>query len=625
MSSKTPETTTDPATGKKYPAVKGMRVFMGNYVPENYTDIQSALRLFGQEEDGCKKFEYWKAFVTLNWPEPIFIWDEWADLFFAALCGYKELIEKIIGSPIDSEGKWWQKCMSTGCASSGKSSKAAMWILGCWLVAQKHTSCILTSTSLQMLQKRIWAELCEWIKKSKWRLGGGEKRLATDVLEIVPSDLIIRYTKDDSRSAIFGIAVKTGGDPQEAVDRIKGIHNRAVYVVIDEMTAVPAAITSACSNLNKGTKRFGLLGIGNALPSENQHTVYCEPAGGWNTTTVDCQFWLTKKGGCCVHFDGHLSPALRDPDRFHFYVNREQLDSDRIEFGGENTPEYWTTDRGYWPPTGLSNSVMDLALFAQFKVEDKAVWKRGFTVGAAFDPAFEGGDRRVLYPFKWGEFASGITGIEYQKPIIVGIDVQTDVRWIHYAISDAVQKVCENYEIDEVKMPILPANFISDTSGEGGGLFSVMSGRWSAEIQSVEFGVGADKTVISPDRPVTYYELYGNKVTMLYYVLRRFIEGGQVKGLTDQETRSELIGREKKQRTGKTVLIPKSEMKTIRHKSPDKADACVIGAEFLRRQGVVPSGKTGGAELLSLEKWNEHAEEIALEEESYDDGEAAYA
>lgn len=602
--------------GKRYQKIKGKRVYCGKYFPDNWKDWECRLMLFGLADPGKVRFEHWKAFVLIMWTNPLFIWDEWADLFFGALCGYKELVEELTGETITTEHKWWAKVMSTGAASTGKSSKAAMWILGCWLCAREHTSCILTSTSLDMLKKRIWAELCDWIGKSRFKLP----------LEIVPSDLIIRYSKADSRSAIFGIAVKSGGDAQEAVDRIKGIHNRCVYVVIDEMTAVAPAITTACSNLNKGTKRFQLLGLANALPSENQHTIYCEPEGGWPTVNVDKQFWITKKGGCCIHFDGHRSPALLDPKRFHFYINKEQLDADRVEYGGENTPEYWTNDRGYWPPTGLSNSVMDGALLAQFHVEDVAVWKRGFTMGAAFDPAFEGGDRRVLYPFKWGEFASGVVGIEYQKPIIVPVDISTEVRWIHYAISDAVQAICEKYEVDNRAMPILPENFISDTTGEGGGLFSVMSGRWSATIQSVEFGGAAEKVVISPDRPVTYYELYGNKVTMLYYVFRRFVEGDQIRGLTDAETRSELTGREKYIKNGKTVVQPKREMKNIRHKSPDKGDACILASEFLRRKGVVPAGKTGGGIQLSMDKWNEMVAEREIDEEqSYTDSEAAYA
>lgn len=500
--------------------------------------------------------------------------------------------------------------------NTGKSSKAALWILGEWLCAQAHTSVILTSTSLDQLKRRIWSELCEWISKCKEALP----------LEIVQSDTEIRYKKGDKKNAIFGIAVKSGGDAQEAVDRIKGIHNRRVFVVIDEMTAVPAAIIAACSNLNKGTLQFQKLGLGNALPSENPHTVQCEPLNDWNSVTVNNEFWLTKKGGCCIHFDGHKSPALRDPKKFHFYINKQQMDADKKEYGGENTPEYWTNDRGFWPPTGLSNTVMDVALLNQFEVDKTAIWKSGWVMCASFDPAFEGGDRRVLQPFKMGQFSNGETGIEFQPPIIVGVDMTQDVRWIHYQIADKVMNLCQNYECDGKKTPILPENFISDTTGEGGGLFSVMSGLWSPKIQSVEFGGAPEKVQISPDRPSTYYEIYRNKVTMLWYILRRYIEGSQVRGLTDTETRNELTKREKKMEGGKTQVLPKSKMKGLGHKSPDKGDASVIAAWFMFKKGVTPAGNTGTAIMFHVEHWNEQADKINLSEEEYDysDNEGAY-
>lgn len=598
--------------GKKYAKVEGKTFYMGRWFNPALKEWQMRLYLFGITPEGPQKFQHWKAWVQMVWPEPIFIWDEWCDLYFAALCGDKETIERITGKPFVSEDKWWMKVISTGCASSGKSSKAAMWVLGKWLCAREHTSVILTSTSLGMLQKRIWAELCEWIRKSKFPLP----------CEIVPSDLIIRYSKGDSRSAIFGVAVKSGGDTQEAVDRIKGIHNRRVFVVIDEMTAVAPAITAACSNLNKGTTEFQLQGLANAVPGENEHTRYCEPTHGWNTVTVEDQFWTTKMGGCCLHFDGHRSPALKEPQRFPFYVNQEQLDADVKQFGGENTPEYWTNDRGYWPPTGLSNAVMDLALLNQFEVEKPAIWKEAWTMGAAFDPAFEGGDRRVLYPFKFGEFSSGVTGIELQRPIIVAIDITTDVRWIHYAIADAVENHCKSYQCDGKPAAISPKNFIMDTSGEGGGLFSVLSGRWSLDIQSVEFGGAAEKVQIYPDRPTTYHELYGNKVTMLWYAFRTYAEGGQVRGLTDSQTRKELIARNKSGKVGKITVQPKKEMKLAMHNSPDMADSCVLTAEFLRRLGVPAAGKTGGGSLLSLDQWNREAEEINSYSEEFNYEEA---
>jgi hypothetical protein len=165
-----------------------------------------------------------------------------------------------------------------------------------------------------------------------------------------------------------------------------------------------------------------------------------------------------------------------------------------------------------------------------------------------------------------------------------------------------------------------------DVTGEGGGLFSIMSGRWSPKIQPVEFGGAAEKVQISPDRPTTWHELYGNRVTMLYYAFRRFVEGGQIRGLRHTATIKELTSREKKMRAGKTVVLPKSECKAILGKSPDFADAAVIIAEFLRRKGVAPAGSTGGGGTLDFKKWNEMVAKMnPTDQYNYRDEGAAYA
>lgn len=585
------------------------KVYRAN-VPQQWRDDHVFLHLFGRYPAGEDKFNCWKGWVMEHWPEPIFIWDRWSDIFFAAACGHAKLIEQLTGYQIDVKHEWWRYIILAGNASSGKTSRVAMWMLGNWVIEQEKTSCVLTSTSIDQLKRRTWSELVHWITDSRFGFKG--------ILEIVTSDTLIRLPSSkedpmDTKAAIFGRAVDQGGSTQNAVDRIKGVHNWRMFVGVDEMTSMPEAITKACRNLKKGTKEFQFFGLGNPNSHDDQHGIFSEPIDGWNNITVEDEFWLTAKGGCCIHFDGMKSPGIAEPEKYHFYTNQNDIDEDLDFFGGENDPGFWSETRGFWPPGGLSNIVIDPALFDQFSVKDGAIWKNGFEMCAFLDPAFEGGDRRVLYPFKMGEFTNGITGIEYQDPIIVSVDMTKDKRWIHYQIADAVQNLCENWTdpITDTKMPIVPANFMADTSGEGGGLFSIMSGRWSPAIHPCEFGGAADKTQIFPDRPTTHYEEYANRVTMLYYVLRRYIEGGQIKGLSDPETRTELSTRPKDNpRGGKKAILPKSKVKGAKRRSPDKADAAVGCTEFMRLRGVAPSGTTGAVAALSAEVWNKAARKI---------------
>lgn len=587
------------------------------FCPKDWRDDHVMLDAFGRAKHGEWKYHWFRAWVQEHWPEPIFYFDRWSEIFFSACCGYREKIEGLTGCVIDVQYAWWRYVLAAGGASSGKSSRCAMWFLANWLAEQIQTSCVLTSTSIEQLKKRVWSELLRWISDSRIGFQG--------VLEVVASDTLVREpTKDEpanTKRGIFGRAVDQGGSTQAAVDRIKGVHNTRMFVCTDEMTSMPEAITKACRNLKKGTKEFQFFGLANPSSHDDQHGVYCKPLHGWDSISVEDEVWLTEKGGICVHFDGMKSPGIKEPDKYHFYTNQEDIDED-IEFhGGENDPAFWAETRGFWASGGLGRNIMDTALLEQFHTGDAAIWKRGYTMCAAFDPAFEGGDRRVLQPFKLGEFDSGVMGMELMPPIVVAVDMTQDKRWLHYQISDAVQEKCENYESDGRKDPILPQNFMMDTSGEAGGLFSIMSGRWSPLIQACEFGGAADKEPMFPDRPTTWYEKYSNRVSMLWYVFRRFVEGGQIRGLTDAETKAELTGRrrEEKLRGGKTAIEPKKEMKKMKHRSPDKADACVVAAELMRKRGVGFSGATGAVTVVTPDAWNKWAEQMNHDEESYSD------
>lgn len=590
------------------PVKDGKRCYRNVWLDRRYAKWQCELYLFGISDPGEVKFRLWKAFVQELWPEPIFFWDEWCDLFFGALCGAAETVERVSGTKPSPDRKWWLNVVFWGASSTGKSAKAAMWILGNWLVDQQHTMAVLTSTSMKMLSERIWADLVLWIGKAK-------VNMKKTLLEVINSDMEIRWNPDDRKGMIAGAAVKSGGDVNEAVDRIKGKHNRRVFVVVDEMTSVPNAIVVACRNLNKGTQEFQLIGMANPREWTDPCGQRSEPINGRGSISVESTFWETEFG-CVVRFDGLKNPGLKD-SRLYFYPTQEQLDADAKELGGVNSPEYWTGVRGFIPPSGLSTTVMDEALLTQFEVEKPAIWKHQWTMCAFLDPAFEGGDRRVLYPAKKGLFATGVEGLEFLDPIVVGVDAQTDIRWLHYAIGDKVQQICESFVVDGEKHPILPGDFIMDTTGEGGGLFNVMSGRWSNEIRACEFGGGAEKVQISPDRPTTYFELYSNRVTAMWYRMRRYIEGGQIRGLTHSGTRQELTSRDKLMKNGKIMAEPKKEMKKRGLRSPDFADAAVIGAEFLFVTGVQPAGKTGGGSMIDFEKWNAFVEKTDMGDYDY--------
>lgn len=579
----------------------GKRFYCNKWIPKDWQDWQAQLWLFGTTA-GEVRYGHLRDLIGMLWPEPVFIWDEWAELFFAACCGARETVERLTGKKIEDESEdWYRRICLTGSGASGKSAKVAIYILCCWLCDQQRTTAVLTSTAMEQLKRRIWHALLKWINSCAVQLP----------LEPLPSDCEIRWAAGDKLGCIFGIPVQAGGEEQTAIDRCKGLHNTVTYLVVDEATSMPMAMDGVESNLRKGTKRHQAFYLGNASDHNDLHGLNMEPIGGWDSITADDTFWLNKRGGCSLHFDGLKSPRLRDDAKFHYYVGAEDIRIEALN-GGENTLRWWSEVRGFWPASGLTNTVMDEPMLVQFEAEKPAIWKESFTMGSSFDPAYEGEDRAVLYPFKFGGFASGVIGLEFQEPVIIRGDSSQDKRWLSYSIADNVQKYCDGYTINGVKHPILPENFCEDTTGEGGSFHSILSARWSPKIKGVEFGGAAEKTLINAALPETWHERYGNKVAMIWFLFRSYVEGGQVRGLTHANTRKELCDRQRAMKSGKLIVEPKKDMKG---RSPDFGDAACIATFFLYMTGRLPSGVTAASPATNLSEWNAAADKANLGDE----------
>ena len=92
------------------------RISYDNFaLPPGYEPWHLCLTKFGLGK-GEEKLKWFKRLVTELWPEPLFMWDRWSDLFFGALCGAKETVESTIGAKIESDYPWWEQLTATGAA-----------------------------------------------------------------------------------------------------------------------------------------------------------------------------------------------------------------------------------------------------------------------------------------------------------------------------------------------------------------------------------------------------------------------------------------------------------------------------------------------------------------------------
>jgi hypothetical protein len=128
----------------------------------------------------------------------------------------------------------------------------------------------------------------------------------------------------------------------------------------------------------------------------------------------------------------------------------------------------------------------------------------------------------------------------------------------------------------------------------------------------VEFGGRPGKEAVSQTNAKRCDEEYDRMVTSLWFWFRLLVQNEQVRGL-DQESATEFCRRYYEMK-GKYISIEtKAKMKERTRKSPDLADACVIGAELMKKRGGLKLAKVKYEEGSVKRSWTEFQRKRSLE------------
>lgn len=454
----------------------------------------------------------------------------------------------------------------TGPASGGKTFGAALYAVLFWLCAPHETGVLLCSTTLDGLKRRIWGEIRKLFMSARKTFRTGN---------LVDSKTAIQSTKGDAKLGLFGLAV-AAGEEQKALGRIIGFHPKRILVIVDELTDVGWSIVEAATNLFTAKARAQFIGIGNALSHFDSHGKMSEPLDGWDSVSVENEKWKTKRGGVCLHFDGFKSPnILEGKPRYRFLMTQADITKTANEHG-ENSPQMWRMRRGFWCPEGTVRSVLTESIIQKFRAMEKAQWRGEYTVGAALDPAFEGGDRCVLRKVKWGEGEGGLETMELCEIYIIKVSLVSPEP-IHYQIARAVKSKCIEWGVEA-------RNFGMDSTGEGGGLASIIATEWSPDFLQVEFGGRASENPVSKINSKRCCDEYFNKVTEIWFGFRTALINGQIRGL-DADTAIEFCSRIYTVEA-KIRMESKTDMKKRANgKSPDFADDAAIACALVLARG----------------------------------------
>lgn len=500
---------------------------------------------------GEGRYEHARNLAAMLLPKSL----EWHDFSIAALRSF-------------CEEKHSAVC---GAGGTSKSTIAGFFAL-LWIMAAPNDSAVLiASTSIDAAKKRIWKPLRQFYSELVRMFG----KVGETVLIGNPRPCI-RSSPQDSAHGIYVVAVAKG-EIDKGIESLKGFHPKRLLMIVDECDAVSQAVIDVEVNQQIGTLEYKQILLGNDPSMFNPLGRCMEPEHGKPVTLAN-KDWISTKGIHCLRFDAYDSPNIRDKDKWQGIVRQKDIDVAIKNYGGENSPQFWIMMRGLHPPEGADNTVLSEALLLRYNCRSRdVVWLSGFILSGMLDPAF-GGDGCIFRTFRRGADTSGKMRVLLDEVIPIQINSNDRITPPEYQIAHQVKALC-------LARSISPEEFISDVTGTGRGVNSVLKVEWSPRINECQFG-GAPGTIpVSEENPMPACDEYDRKVTELWFSFREFVKADMIRGL-DTETAVEFCQRRFEVKNRKTSVEAKTDMKARGIASPDRADALVAGIHMLREKGV---------------------------------------
>lgn len=530
------------------------------------------------DQGAPRRIDLFKAIANKIVPN-YFEWHSWTEKIIQAGC----------------ENKW---IGLAGCSGSAKTYNIVGFACTWWLAKPEASSVILCSTTIKSLRKRAWTE----VQRYHTSMAGGDR-----YGNFVDSKTLWQCKKGDDRHAIHAMAVEEGSI-QKVADNIKGIHTERQLVVIDEATAVSAAIYDAVGNLYSYPREFLMFCIGNPRSKLDQMGRFCEPVQGWSSVNIESEEWETKpqidgQTGIVLRFDAEKSPNIIEGRLVSKHLpTKEKVEMRRAKLGSQDDPNYWSNDRGFWAPDGISNTVLTQSAISMHKADGKHLFTgRWFMILGAMDPAFGGADRAILRFGKLGEIAKDVWGLQAFRPIEIRLSATLSGEYpISYQIKDQLVQHCNKVIMDGAKFICLPENVGIDDSSRAG-VCDVIQREWSSKVLRIDFGGSPSMDTVNYEDHTLATDRYNDKATEMWFRIRDAVASEQLKGI-EPDTGQELCNR-LYENNGKVIKLQpkirdlKSGMKSYKSmfgNSPDNADALAILLEVARIRGfrLAPVGTT---------------------------------
>lgn len=490
-----------------------------------------------------------------------------------------------------------------GPSSSGKSSTLALYVLVMYYAFPNNTTVLVSSTTRDALELRIWGEIKMLHKEAKQKLDWLPGNL-TDSKQLISTD-----GKDvegrDFRNGMIGRPCKRGSEWVGLGDYV-GIKNENMYVVADESQLMPDGFLKSIANL-RSNKQCRTYVLGNLNDLGTPLGQAAEPEHGWDSlpdTDVSRAYNTRWCDGRAIQLIGMDSPQLDFPvgaEPFGPLIGRQYIEQCAQDYG-RDTPLFNMFASGKIPRGTLENRVISKQICLKFNAFEEVSWGHDpLTKLYGMDVSYtaEHGDRTVGIPMAYGKDTEGKLRLAcLERPLIFSPSDRA-TGTIEEQLASQLLAECKRLDIP-------PTHVFYDGTGRSSFTAAVMR-LWSTSVNPIEFGGTAtnrpnfigrryqedDGYKRNKGDLLPCDQVFGKMVSELWFALRYLIEADQCRQLSEEVAKEAYLRLWKLTSGNKMDVEPKKDLKLRLGRSCDLADALVCGIEGARRLGFA-LGNLGG-------------------------------
>jgi len=525
-----------------------------------------------QTECGEGLFHHYKALQSILWPSHDH--HRWSDLVLSNIL--KNSVTAILGPK-----------------SSGKTHDVAAYALADYWCFPEYTGILISSTTRDALELRIWGEIKKLFKEAKQRLPWLSGVLI-DYKHCVATDDIEEEIARDLRNGIIGIPCMVGGK-YVGLGKYVGFKNLRVRLLGDECQFMGDGFLKAISNLD-GNDDFKAVLLGNPIDPTDQLGCGAEPEVGWSSLPEPTKtaVWKTRfMDGFAVNLVGTDSPNFDYPEsekpRYRYLIDQRRIDN-VAKFWGKDSHQYYSQCVGIMKQGLTARRVITRQICVQHKAFEDCIWGPGPRKKIyALDAAYSGteGDRCIAGYIEVGFSMEGFQMIRVQPPKIIPVAIR-EGQTPEDQIAEFIQQDC-------AELGINLGDCFYDSTGRGtlGSAFARVLGITTPV--AVEFGSRATQRPVRDDlyitetdgkkRLKTCSEHYSKFVSEMWFSVRYVVESGQMRELPEDVA---FEGYQREWRTvggNKIEIETKADMKERTGRSPDLFDWLATAIEGARQRG----------------------------------------